>query len=189
MNHRSLPLLPIGVLALLVILTFWLSRFVQPVAVRPDAKLRHDPDLIVEHFAARKLSSTGAVEFKVRAERMTHYADDDSSKVVNVLFTAVQPGKPLLTAQSPAGRMYHGSDVIVMEDGVVIVSEATERYPQSVMHTPNLTFESENNLVKTDAGVVINSGNSRMEATSLRLDTDTRHMTLHPMSMTLERRK
>ena len=64
---------------MLVALTFGLSRFVQPDDVRPDALARHDPDLIVENFAAQKLNEGGDVEYAVNAARMKHFRDDDSS--------------------------------------------------------------------------------------------------------------
>ena len=46
---------------LLVGLTLWLNNLVQAPTARADGSLRHDPDLIVENFSARKLGESGAV--------------------------------------------------------------------------------------------------------------------------------
>ncbi len=187
MNERSLPLLPIGVLALLVILTFWLSRFVQQGGNRADAKMRHDPDLIIEALAARKLSATGEVEYKLRADKLVHYADDDSSKVAGVLFTSVQPGKPLLTARAPLGSLYHGTDTIVLQGNVEMIVEATAKHSQSVLRTPTMILETDKNIARTDAGVTIDNGNSHAVAASLLLNTDTRHWTSNKGVLTLRK--
>ena len=83
-NFRALPLLPLGVLAALVILTFWLSRFVQPMSGDARAKLRHDPESIVEKFVAQKMSATGDVQYVLKADKLMHYPDDDSSLMENI---------------------------------------------------------------------------------------------------------
>ena len=52
---RPTSWLPLAALGLLVGLTLWLNQLVQAPYSRPDGKLRHDPDLVVENFSARKL--------------------------------------------------------------------------------------------------------------------------------------
>jgi len=187
MNERSLPLLPIGVLVLLVILTFWLSRLVQTGPARSDAKLRHDPDLIVERFAARKLSVAGDVQYKLQAKQMMHFADDDSSKIYAVLFTSVEPGKPPLTATAPIGDLYNRADIVVLSGNVVVVSEALGKWPSYTLKTPVLTLDNENNTAKSDSGVVIDSVNSQVEAAKMMMNTQTRKIDLQQGAVTLER--
>ncbi len=187
MNERSLPLLPIGVLALLVILTFWLSRFVQTSPARSDAKLRHDPDLIVERFAARKLSVAGEVQYKLHAEQMVHFADDDSSKISSVLFTSVQPGRPPLTASAPLGDLYNRADTIVLSGNVVVVNEASDKLPSYTLKTPILTLETDKNLAYSDSGVTVDSANSHLAADKLLLNTDKRTMKLQRVTGSLQR--
>ena len=58
---RPTSWLPLAALALLVGLTFWLHQLVQPPAARASGALRHDPDLIVENFNAKKLGEDGRV--------------------------------------------------------------------------------------------------------------------------------
>jgi len=56
---RPTSWLPLTVLGLLVGLTLWLNQLVQPQAARADGSTRHDPDLMVENFKARKLDPDG----------------------------------------------------------------------------------------------------------------------------------
>ena len=187
MNDRTLPILPVGILFLLVVLTFWLSRFVQPVDNRDDARKRHDPDLVVERFAAQKLSPIGDIQYLLNAAKMTHYPDDDSSLLENVVFTGYQPGKPQVTARAPTGRILNGKDFVILEGNVVLDSAATANLPASTMETPTLTIEPDNAVAYSDSGVVIRSANSTLAAKRFRLNTETREMTLHSVSGTLEK--
>ena len=56
---RPTSWLPLAVLGLLVGLTLWLNALVQAPAARASGALRHDPDLMVENFNARKLDANG----------------------------------------------------------------------------------------------------------------------------------
>ena len=58
---RPTSWLPLAALALLVGLTLWLNQLVQAPQSRADGSLRHDPDLMVENFNARKLGADGRV--------------------------------------------------------------------------------------------------------------------------------
>ena len=71
--HRVRPTtwLPLAALALLVGLTFWLNQLVQPQAAVADGKSRHDPDLMVESFNARKLGQDGRLLYTLNARKMS----------------------------------------------------------------------------------------------------------------------
>jgi lipopolysaccharide export system protein LptC len=184
MNGRSLPLLPLGILALLVALTFWLSRFVQPGITHADGKARHDPDLIVEKFAARKLSPTGDIQYTLHASKMVHFPDDDSSLLDNIRLVAVQPDEPQITARSPRGRMRNGSDEVVMEGGVLVESEAGKNSPPLKLNTPKLTMLPKENLAKSKDGVTVLSETGQLVAARFQLDTKTRRIVFEKAKVT-----
>ena len=179
MNVRPLPILPLSVLILLVALTFWLSRFVQSDDVRSDAKKRHDPDLIVENFAAQKLNAGGDVEYAVSAGRMMHFQDDDSSMLEKVVFTAIQPNHPKVTAIAPRGQLLKhpdGADEVMMDGGVQIETEADDRYPPLRLTTPKLTVIPDKNIARSAEGVVMQSPGAELNAKTFLLNTLTRRI-------------
>ena len=65
---RPTSWLPLVALGLLVGLTLWLNQLVQPPAARADGSRRHDPDLMVERFNARKLGEDGSVLYTLAAK-------------------------------------------------------------------------------------------------------------------------
>ena len=187
MNGRGLPLLPLSALAVLVILTFWLSRFVQPLNIKSDGRSRHDPDLVVDKFVAQKLNPLGDVQYVLRADRMMHYPDDDSSVLKAVLFTATEPGKPPLIANAPQGRLLGAEDEILLEGGVVIETEASGRIPPIKLSTPKLTILPKKNIARSKDGVLLESPTSRINAASFELNSQTRELVLTRVKGVLER--
>ena len=187
MNARGLPLLPLSALAALVILTFWLSRFVQPINLKFDGKSRHDPDLVVEQFVAKKMNPSGDVQYVLRADRMMHYPDDDSTVLKSVLFTANEAGKPPLIARAPLGRLLAANDEILLEGGVVIETEASAKLPALKLRTPKLTILPKKNIARSKDGVLFESATSRISADSFELNSQSRLLVLNRVKGVLER--
>ena len=90
-------------MGLLVGLTLWLNQLVQAPYSRADGKLRHDPDLVVENFSARKLGEDGAVLYTLAARKMVHFPDDDSALLESVKLEAFEPKQPRMTITADQG--------------------------------------------------------------------------------------
>ena len=178
MNTRSLPTLPIAFLALLTALTFWLNQFVQVPGARTDGNKRHDPDLVVENFTAQALGPTGEVQYTVKATKMSHFPDDDSSLLETVIFTALHPNLPPIVAVAPRGRLVAGADEVIMEGGVVVTSEKTEKHAPLKLSTPALHIFPEKNIARATAGVQLDSPTGKISASRMELNSLTRRVRL-----------
>ena len=92
MRHAGslFPLLLVGVLAAL---TFWLQRVSEGPAGDRSGRHRHDPDFIIDNFSLRTFGATGKLQHTLKATRMMHYPDDDTTTVTapHVLFHATPP--------------------------------------------------------------------------------------------------
>jgi len=185
MNGRSLPLLPLGVLLLLLALTFWLSRYVAADTTRQRDSARNDPDVVIERFTARKLSPTGDVQYVLTAQAMTHFPADDSSLLEQVVFTATTPGEPTLTATAPRGRLLAGGDEVVLEGGVVLDSSGSGKSPAMKLRTPRLTVLPEKNIARSTEGVVIESAQGVINAAEFELNSLTKTLRMSKVSATL----
>jgi lipopolysaccharide export system protein LptC len=175
---RAASWLPIGLLLLLVALTFWLNRLTQPEGLLNDGSQRHDPDLIVENFTARKLGRDGTLRYTLVARKMTHYPDDDSSVLETVSFEAVNPGEQPVSATSERGKLLNGGDKAIMEGNVVIKTDATNASPAWRLTTPQLILLPDENLAQSDAGIHLQSADGTLTAASFVLNTETRMLTM-----------
>jgi len=170
--------LPLGILALLVALTWWLDQLVQPSGVRANAKMRHDPDLIVENFSARKFGEDGRTLYTLAARKMVHYPDDDSALLEDLDFEAHEPRQPRVTIASDGGRLLEGGDKVWFEGSVVMVREADGRYGPSRLTTDRLLVLPDAGVARTTRPVLLENPEARVEASGLELNNQTRILKL-----------
>ena len=178
MNARPLPVLPLAVLLSLVALTFWLNQFVQTSGARAVGDARHDPDLIVENFTAKAFGPEGDVQYTVKASKMSHFPDDDSSLLETVVFTALHPKLPPVVAVAPRGRLVAGADEVIMEGGVVVTSEKTEKHQPLKLTTPVLNVFPDENIARSSEGVRLESPTGLLTAGKMELNSFTRSIRL-----------
>src|SRR3954462_1029543 len=88
---------PLVLLAFLAALSFWLDRVMQPPGTAGAAKLRHDPDYIVDGLSAARMDEQGRVKHTLRAQKMTHFPDDDLTVLVQPRLTTYSEGTAPVT--------------------------------------------------------------------------------------------
>jgi lipopolysaccharide export system protein LptC len=181
---RPTSWLPLAVLGLLVALTLWLNTLVQPQAARADGSTRHDPDLMVENFNARKLDPDGSVRYTLAARKMVHYPDDDSAHLDTVTLEAFEPKQPKMTATADRGRLEQGGDRVWIEGNVVVVREADARAGRARLTTEKLLVLPDEGKARTSSDVMLESPQGRAYAKGMELDNNARTIKLDRMRAT-----
>lgn len=174
---RPTTWLPLAALALLVGLTLWLQQLVQPSG-RASGKLRHDPDVIVENFNARKLGEDGRVLYTLAARKMVHYPDDDSALLEQVVLEAFEPKQPKMTATADTGRLEQGGDRVFIEGNVVVVREADARNEAARLTTDKLLVLPDDGIARTTSPVKLESPSGQAVAAGMELDNRARTLKL-----------
>jgi lipopolysaccharide export system protein LptC len=175
---RPTSWLPLAVLALLVGLTLWLNTLVQPQAPRADGSTRHDPDLMVENFSARKLDPDGTVRYTLAARKMVHYPDDDSAHLDTVKIEAFEPKQPKMTATADQGRLEQGGDRVWIEGNVIVVREADAKAGRARLTTDKLLVLPDTGIARTSSDVTFESPEGTAHAKGMELDNGARTMKL-----------
>jgi len=171
---RPTSWLPLAVLALLVGLTMWLNTLVQPRDSRTSGALRHDPDLMVENFNARKLDEKGRVLYTLAARKMVHYPDDDSALLETVTVEAFEPRQPKMTATADHGRLEEGGDRVWIEGNVVIVREADAKNERARLTTDKLLVLPDDGIARTSSEVRLESPSGHALGQGMELDNKAR---------------
>ena len=171
---RPTSWLPLAVLGLLVGLTFWLNQLVQPREARADGSTRHDPDLMVENFSARKLDPDGTVRYTLAARKMVHYPDDDSAHLDTVKVEAFEPKQPKMTATADRGRLEQGGDRVWIEGNVVVVREGDARAGVSTLTTQKLLVLPNEGKASTTTDVTLVNPQGTSHAKGMELDNNAR---------------
>ena len=181
---RPTTWLPLGVLALLVGLTAWLDQLVQPGGPRPDGKGRHDPDLVVENFSARKLGTDGRVLYTLAAKKMVHYPDDNSSALDALKFDAYEPRQPRVAITADRGQLESGTDRVWVEGNVLVRREAAENIEPMQLATDRVLILPDEGVARTTSEVRLESPSGRAVAAGFLLDHRARTLRLDRVQAT-----
>ena len=173
MKHSSASLLPLILLTLLAALTFWLERATQPDSNRYNGKARHDPDFIVDNFTVRRFDLNGSLQYVLTAQKMLHYADDDSTDVVAPALS--YHGQPYLTRISARyARLSKDGKEVRLFDDVRMVREATANAPELVVTTSEMYVYPDDEIARSTMPVTITEGRSVVSGVGFEADNRTR---------------
>ncbi len=146
---------PLGVLALLAILTFWIDRTVQSPEPKVDGSSRHDPDYILHNFTTSRTDSNGNLRYVLKAAEMKHYPDDDSTKLLSPHFTQFAIDKPYTRIEGDRGVVSSDGETIEFMDNVRVVRQAFKDRGEMTVTTSYLKLVPKTEVATTDKPVVI----------------------------------
>jgi len=173
-NTRVLPLALMFVLALV---SFWLERTVREEEPRTAAR-RHDPDYLVTNFTTTSYNRDGVAESALSADRMVHYPDDDSTELLRPRVVQTRPNEPRMTVRAERGTLSRDGDDIFLYDNVVLVREADKQRPQAQMRTSFLQVVRDRSLVRTDRDVVIHEDRRTLAGHGMEYDNQSQVLQL-----------
>ncbi len=167
-----------ALLVALAALTFWLDRIAQPApsAARDVSNL--DPDYIVDGLSAFKMDAQGRLTHTLRAQKMTHYPDEDLTVLIEPRFVAYAEGQAPVTVTSRQGRMSGNGENVYFERDVRVVRAPTENTGELVVETNFLHVIPDAKIAQTDQPVTITEANLLVNASGLELNSDTRVLKL-----------
>lgn len=167
-----------ALLVALAALTFWLDRIAQPDPVVARDVSNLDPDYIVDGLSAFKVDVAGRLTHTLRAQKMTHYPDEDLTVLIEPRFVAYTEDQPPVTVTSRQARMSANGENVYFEREVRVVRAPTENTGELVMETSFLHVIPDAKLAQTDQPVTIREANLLVNASGLELNSDTRVLKL-----------
>ena len=177
MTDRFAGSFPLLLLAVLAAMTFWLDRVVQPPepAVEPSTA---EPDYIVDGLSAMRMDRDGRIKHTLRAEKMTHYPDNDTTLLVAPRFVTYRENHAPVVVTAKHARMSGNGENVYFEDDVRVVRAQEAHRPELVLETSFLHVIPEANVAKTDQPVTIRDATAVVTASGLELNSETRVLNL-----------
>ena len=172
MRHFSSNLLPLVLLTLLAALTFWLERASQIEDAHRDGKMRHDPDFIVDNFTVRRFDLEGGLQYVLTAKKMLHYADDESTDVLDPALNYYGGSRPARVTARHASVSKDGKELILSDD-VRMVRAASHDTPELVLTTSQMYLYPDDNIARSTVPVTISEGTSVIRGEGLEADNRT----------------
>lgn len=162
--------LPLSIILVLLVLTHWLGRLAE-LPVQEDMRgFGHDPDYTVEHFQAVAFDASGQPRYRLSADKMVHYMDDDTTTLDQPRFVREADTRPRITARSSRGLISPNGQDVYFLGSVVIEQEAASRQEAATLTTEFLHVVPDANLMRTDKPVVMHQGSSVVTAGGMKAD-------------------
>ncbi len=217
-GQRSIgAVLPLTILLVLMLLTFWLDRTADLDTPRTTAPILHEPDYVVDKFVLKRLSNTGEARYVLSSARMVHFPDDDSSHLELPRLVQGQGATAEPNAGGRAGRgsgkaAGRGAETHVSAQRGVVSADGREvklygnvellktgaadpdadgaRADDVRVRTAYLRVIPDDDKADTPERVVIEQGKAVLTGTGLAFDNRYRNMRLlSAVSGTFERKK
>lgn len=174
MNERLTLWFPLGLMALLALLTFWLDRTVQEPFSRRDGGMRHDPDYWVENFLARHMGMDGLPRHTLAAVKMEHFPDDDTTRLTRPHFIAMDRNRIPTHILAQHGLISSNGEDIYFTRGVRIEKDEGAGKDWLTVATEYLHITPNQDIARTDKAVTIRTPAAVITATGMELNNRTR---------------
>ena len=179
MSDRLTTWFPLALLSVLAALSLWLDQMVQPAPER-SAIQRHDPDYVIENFAATRMGPDGVARDRLSANKMMHFPDDDSTVLEFPHFVRFEPTRASVSVTAKHANVSSNGDNVEFMDDVKVVRGAYREHSAMVLTTSYLHVIPDQDLARTDKDVMIVDANTKI--TAVGLEFNNRAQTLKLMS-------
>ncbi len=148
-------LLPLLILSLLALLTYWVNISVQPLAEKSDGSTRHDPDYMMNNFVSTQTDIKGALRYRLKSAEMKHFPDDDSTNLIKPVYTQYIEGKSYIKVEGLIGDLSSNGKDIKLYKNVKITRAPYAEKQEMTLETEYLNILPDEDLVLTQEPVVI----------------------------------
>jgi len=163
---------PFVVLVTLAGLSFWLEQISEVPLIRNDGKTRHDPDTLVNRLVVYRYGPDGTPKYKLTAERMEHYPDDESSLVHSPRLISYRPDSPEVVLTGRQAIVTQQGKHVLVQENVVVTRAAFADRAELVARTPELTVLPEDGKAYNQHPVHITQGESWMRGVGVQVDNN-----------------
>lgn len=165
--HVNWP--PLVLALLLALLGFWLNQVAVHAPYVDDAGFSHEPDYFVEQFNAMAFDTKGKPRYRLIAEKMTHYMDDDTTVLQGPVFVSLDPLLPAEVRSQRAQISTDGKQVYFLNKVHVVRGGLDGQIP-ALLDTEYLHVSPDERRMRTNRFVTLRQGASVMSANQLLID-------------------
>ena len=152
-------------------LTGWLLNKIDSDDIQTVAGLSHDPDYYMENFSQVSMDEFGNVERRLRASRMVHFPDDDSTELTDPKLEIHSAEKALpWHVKAERGWVSASNEVILLYGEVEIWRYQTNGERELEVPTEDLRILPDERYAETDNPATIKSHESVTHAVGMRAD-------------------
>jgi lipopolysaccharide export system protein LptC len=180
---RLAAVVAIVILATLGAFSYYLAEFSDRGDLASGGKpVKHEADYFVEKFTLIKLNEQGKPAFRLSADSLFHYPDDDTSEFVKPNIVSLDTNKPAVTVSGDTGKAGPKGDTTELFGNVLMTRKAEpkgkEKSDPLIVRTEYMAIDTNKETAATDKHVKITQGNSEMTGIGMDFDNIRRTFSL-----------
>ncbi|MET0350275.1 MAG: LPS export ABC transporter periplasmic protein LptC [Rhizobacter sp.] len=157
--------LPVMLMALLALGTWWLVKNTVPVTdERPVAAPKHVPDYQMHNFSVQRYTSTGSLEAQIEGGELRHYPDNDTVEIDDVRLRAIDEEGRASVATARQALTNGGATEVQLLGQAQLVREASGQEAAVHFRSEYLHAFLDTERVFTDKPVTVTQGGTEMRA-------------------------
>lgn len=161
------------IVAALSTLSWWLPLRMGPAPLETPAvvsEARHIPDFFLGEFELTAMDRDGAPRYRLLADSMTHYADNDTADVSAPRMTLFRPAGPPWQARSITGWVAAGGEMVRLTGDVVITRAAKAGGQGLEVRSEEMRVWPDKNYAETDLPVTLRDPLGVTQAVGMNAD-------------------
>lgn len=139
MINRFSVLFPILFAAILAFISYWVQISVENESEKRGNKLSKSPDYFLTNFKTTQTESNGSIRFILSANEMTHFGQDDTTRIKKPLFIRYKNNVPSSQIEGGVGLVSTDGEEVQIIDNVKVTRLETETKPKMELFTDQLT--------------------------------------------------
>lgn len=163
-SWRIGSLLPMATVILLAAISLWLKDVSHLVDLFDTRGFRHEAGVIIEDMRLISVSRQSTATQVLTAQRMTHFLDDDTLRLVEPRYDRFQAEGARMQITARRGLVSEDRDNFYFLDEVRLQREANHGGTPLVLTTEYLRVMPGLDRVRTDKPVHVQQGRSRIDA-------------------------
>jgi lipopolysaccharide export system protein LptC len=183
--ERFLLYLPLMVMAILALGTYWLVRSTPVVeTARPERARGHEPDYFMRQFSIKTYDTLGRLRSEVQGKEARHYPDTSWIEIDDIRIRSFDAEGRLTTASAHNGMTNDDATEVKLMGNAVVVREAQTQTGSAA--TPRMEYRSEflhafmdTEVVTSNLPVELLRGKDRFTGNSMEFDNGAQTLELH----------
>jgi lipopolysaccharide export system protein LptC len=160
--------------------SFWLLKQAQQPdqgATRQAAQGR--PDYTMHQFRYMSAGKSGASDYLVEGDVLSHYPDSNETVVQAFRMTRYDPSRPTMTLTSDSAKSNADRSEFRLYDNVVLRRPAGSNGDTLIVTSDYMLVLTKQELVKTDRPVQAQQGSTTLKGTGMIADSKQQTLALH----------
>ena len=160
--------------------SFWLLKQAQqPEQGATRQAARGLPDYTMHKFRYMSAGKSGASDYLVEGDVLSHYPDSNETVVQAFRMTRYDPSKPTMTLSSDSAKSNANRSEFRLYDNVVLQRAAGGNGDTLVVTSDYMLVLTKQELVKTDRLVRAEQGSTTLKGTGMIADSKQQTLALH----------